>query len=264
MPKCSKCGAEISVDSKFCPECGEKVEITEQIQTDIPPLPEIKPITDIAKDTEKEDKKDFGADENLENKEDTVEKPESAAEAVTVNVEETRQELEKALEDIPEIKKIDGVTEEEKPSDIPPMPPKPVLDAKARRVQIEETARNVQKATDLRNKALSMDLDEPAKPQKPKRKAPVWLIVGLCLIAAAIAVTVLLPVLTPRQQTDTAAVTTVSETAATTSAAETTVTTTVTTTETTVTTTETTVTTTSAASSSETSAATSASGDVSD
>ena len=42
--KCSKCGAELSEDTKFCSYCGQKIEVTPPPvaeETEIPPIPHV-------------------------------------------------------------------------------------------------------------------------------------------------------------------------------------------------------------------------------
>ena len=42
--KCSKCGAELSEDTKFCSYCGQKIEVTPSPvveENEIPPIPDV-------------------------------------------------------------------------------------------------------------------------------------------------------------------------------------------------------------------------------
>ena len=45
--KCSKCGAELSEDTKFCSYCGQKIEVTPPPvveETEIPPIPHVESV----------------------------------------------------------------------------------------------------------------------------------------------------------------------------------------------------------------------------
>lgn len=52
--KCSKCGAELSADTKFCSYCGQKIEVTIPPpiveETGIPPIPHVEPVKENKKE----------------------------------------------------------------------------------------------------------------------------------------------------------------------------------------------------------------------
>ncbi len=257
MPKCSKCGAELFEDSKFCPECGAKVEDESDAEAELPKIKKL----DISEDTDKEDKQPAGekSDEPDEDAEETddeddddasEDEDEDSEEEPIKDIEETREELEKALEDIPEIKQIDGVKvkgvpEKDKPeknkseksgrSDI-----KPEVGTVSRRDKVAANAQNIEKATNLRNKALAMDFGEdvPAKPKKPISLKPIiYCCAAVFLIVCAVGFAMFLNADKPANvPVETAAQTTLPVTTTVTTTAETTAETTVETTETTVTT----------------------------
>lgn len=52
--KCSKCGAELSADTKFCSYCGQKIEVTTPPpiveEAEIPPIPHVEPVKESKKE----------------------------------------------------------------------------------------------------------------------------------------------------------------------------------------------------------------------
>ncbi len=116
MPKCNECGADIFIDSRFCPECGAKVDFSKSEKSDEKPSE-----TDKDKQDEtKSEKTDKAAADNTpsDDKSDKTEKTDSrdssdksAKDKKTdeTDIKEIEKEAEHALEDLPDIKPVDGI-----------------------------------------------------------------------------------------------------------------------------------------------------------
>lgn len=149
MAICSKCGAQLFETSKFCPECGT-------------------PVLEVSTDTNKTGDI-YSASENVEEENSTA--VFQGIDPSEISPDETAEILEaaaeKALEDIPEIVKIEGV-------DIHSEKPGEIASEVSEAVEIPETAK-VSKASEAPKAETSKaekqeEKNEPEK--KPEKEAP--------------------------------------------------------------------------------------------
>lgn len=142
MAICSKCGAQLFETSKFCPECGT-------------------PVLEVSTDTNKTGDI-YSASENVEEENSTA--VFQGIDPSEISPDETAEILEaaaeKALEDIPEIVKIEGVDiHTEKPGEIPSELPEAAEAPKAETYEAEAPKAEKQE-----------EKNEPEN--KPEKKAP--------------------------------------------------------------------------------------------
>ena len=142
MAICSKCGAQLFETSKFCPECGT-------------------PVLEVSTDTNKTGDI-YSASENVEEENSTA--VFQGIDPSEISPDETAEILEaaaeKALEDIPEIVKIEGVDiHTEKPGEIPSELPEAAEAPKAETPKAEAPKAEKQE-----------EKNEPEK--KPEKEAP--------------------------------------------------------------------------------------------
>ena len=142
MSICSKCGAQLFETSKFCPECGT-------------------PVLEVSTDTNKTGDI-YSASENVEEENSTA--VFQGIDPSEISPDETAEILEaaaeKALEDIPEIVKIEGVDiHTEKPGEIPSELPEAAEAPKAETYEAEAPKAEKQE-----------EKNEPEN--KPEKKAP--------------------------------------------------------------------------------------------
>ena len=142
MAICSKCGAQLFETSKFCPECGT-------------------PVLEVSTDTNKTGDI-YSASENVEEENSTA--VFQGIDPSEISPDETSEILEaaaeKALEDIPEIVKIEGVDiHTEKPGEIPSELPEAAEAPKAETYEAEAPKAEKQE-----------EKNEPEN--KPEKKAP--------------------------------------------------------------------------------------------
>lgn len=149
MAICSKCGAQLFETSKFCPECGT-------------------PVLEVSTDTNKTGDI-YSASENVDDETSTA--VFQGIDPSEISPDETAEILEaaaeKALEDIPEIVKIEGV-------DIHSEKPGEIASEVSEAVEIPETAK-VSKASEAPKAETSKaekqeEKNEPEK--KPEKEAP--------------------------------------------------------------------------------------------
>ena len=145
MAICSKCGAQLFETSKFCPECGT-------------------PVLEVSADTNKTGDI-YSASENVEEENSTA--VFQGIDPSEISPDETAEILEaaaeKALEDIPEIVKIEGVDiHNEKPGEIA-----------SRKHQKQRLPRR--KHPRLKSRKRKMSLKRSPKRKPPQRTIfPIW------------------------------------------------------------------------------------------
>lgn len=180
MAICSKCGAQLFETSKFCPECGT-------------------PVLEVSTDTNKTGDI-YSASENVEEENSTA--VFQGIDPSEISPDETAEILEaaaeKALEDIPEIVKIEGVevhnAEEKKPEETPAEEEKPEEKHEPENAPAEEAKPEAPTKDDFSNMGAyvpgegASEFKKTAEEAAPKKKSggkTAAVIIAVVVIAAA-------------------------------------------------------------------------------
>lgn len=214
MAKCTSCGAELFETSKFCPECGTPVvqskaepttdenTLNEAIvtETDETPVTEsVEKEADEAPTTEADVKEEneapaTDADVKEENETPATESDEKKADEISVEstVAETIEAAEKALADIPDIKKLDDVaapTSEPAKEEIKEEPKPAVTEKKS----VEQTEKKPDDFSDMGAyvppaKEVTEEEEKTVVPEPEKKKSKGGIIAAVIVILALAAV----------------------------------------------------------------------------